>query len=103
MVPPGAPEPRLAAVGAVIVSSPLVTANVTVVLGSPPGGAARMTGPAVAADAAAGASAAPMTAAALRARPTDFLMNPPDTARRTGPFPWTVTRPFQVLVELSYG
>jgi hypothetical protein len=109
MVLPGAPDPRLAAVGAVNVSSPLVTANVTVVLGSlparaaPAACAARMTGPPVAADAAAGASATPMTAAALSARPTDFLMNPPDTARRTGPFLWAVTRPFQVLVELSYG
>src|SRR5580700_7454028 len=93
MVLPGAPDPRLAAVGAVIVSSPLVTANVTVVPGSLPARAAaaacvaRMTGPAVAADAAAGASTAPMTAAALSAKPTDFFMNSPryDPAYRAFP------------------
>ena len=36
MVVPGAPEPRFADVGAVIVSAPEVTVNVTVVSGSPP-------------------------------------------------------------------
>ena len=71
MVVPGAPDPRLAAVGAVIVSSPLVTANVTVVPGSLPARAAtaacaaRMTGPAMAAEAATGVSAVPTTAATL--------------------------------------
>src|SRR6266496_2633221 len=35
MVVPGAPEPRFAVAGAVIVSAPLVTAKVTVVSGSP--------------------------------------------------------------------
>jgi hypothetical protein len=39
MNPPGAPEPSDVAVGAVIVSAPLVTENVTVVSGSLPGAA----------------------------------------------------------------
>lgn len=91
IVVPGAPEPRLAAVGAVMVSAPLVTANVTVVSGSldpPAAGAVLLAGAGVAeadaagelsvlADAAAGASATPMTAAAPQARTDDVRKKSP--------------------------
>src|SRR5258708_1159313 len=66
---PGAPLPRSAAAGGVIVRPPTVTVKVTVVFGSPPLGvdefaiAAGPAGPAaVAADATPGASARPATA-----------------------------------------
>jgi hypothetical protein len=81
MVLPGAPDPRFEAVGVLIVSRPLVTANVTVVAGSPAACAAAraagMAGPLTAADAATGASTDPATAMALSARPTECLMYPP--------------------------
>ncbi len=80
MVVPGTPVPvaRVAAAGAVIVSSPVVTAKVTIVSGSPPAGAFEAGGFAVtAADAAVGISTAPRTATALQMPRIDFNINPP--------------------------
>ena len=76
MVVPGAPLARSGAAGAVIDGAPTDTVKVTVVSGSPADGvldeeyasAAGLTG---AADAVAGDSATPMTAAAVRPRNTN--------------------------------
>ena len=80
IVVPGAPEPRGAAAGAVIVSAPLVTAKVTVVSGSPgPPGAGAFTAAMLvtAAEAAGIVNPVAKMAAALRPRPTALRIDSP--------------------------
>jgi hypothetical protein len=79
MVVPGAPEPRSAAVGAAIVSAPLVTAKVTVVFGSPGPGAGAFTAAMLvtAAEAAGIVNPVAKMAAALRLRPTALRIESP--------------------------
>ena len=93
MVLPGPPEPNLAVPGALMVSAPLVTVNVTVVSGSAAlfpgrggrtvpararrGAAARAAEPCAPAEAAAGVSTPPRTAAAPRAAASDMRMKSP--------------------------
>ena len=80
MVVPGAPEPRSAVAGAVIVSAPLVTAKVTVVSGSPgPPGAGAFTAAMLvtAAEAAGIVNPVAKMAAALRPRPTALRIESP--------------------------
>src|SRR5580692_7197929 len=75
IVVPGAPEPRFAAPGAVIVSAPDVTVKVRVVSGSPLATVAAARWSEVAfglAKAAAGANVAPMTTPAASAVVIDF-------------------------------
>jgi hypothetical protein len=75
---PGAPEPRSAAVGAVIVSAPVVTAKVTVVSALGPPGAGALTAALVTAAEAAGiVNPVAKMAAALRPRPTALRIDSP--------------------------
>jgi hypothetical protein len=80
IVEPGAPEPMLAAAGAVIVSPPTVTVKVMVVFGSPPAlpcaaAAAEACDTAlVLANAAPGASVTPMSVPAASAPVSDLRM-----------------------------
>jgi hypothetical protein len=74
---PGAPEPRFALVGAVIVSAPLVTAKVTVVFASGPGAGALTAALVTAAEAAGIVNPVAKMAAALRPRPTALRIDSP--------------------------
>jgi hypothetical protein len=81
-MPPGAAELKFAEPGTVIDSMPTVTVKVTMVSGSPAGGAldeeyASAAGWSIAADAAPGDSAIPMANAAARMRNTDMNIGPP--------------------------
>jgi hypothetical protein len=77
MVVPGAPEPRFALAGAVIVSAPLVTAKVTVVSGSPGPGALTAAMLVTAAEAAGIVNPVAKMAATLRPRPTALRIESP--------------------------
>src|ERR1700722_10525946 len=92
IVVPGAPEPRSALAGAVMVSPPVVTVKVTVVSGSPPPGLGADPCPGVArafvaADAAVAVSPVPMTIARLTARRSDARNGSPDSWARPAPVP----------------
>jgi hypothetical protein len=85
MVVPGAPLPKLAEAGAVIVKAPTVTVKVTVVFGSPALGLldeyASTVVPAVAADATAGARPTAVTAATARTLNVVLTICPPRKCR----------------------
>src|ERR1700751_588625 len=84
IVLPGAPLPRSPLVGTVMARAPVVTVKVTVVAGSLPLGVdefASTGGVAGAAEAAPGASAMPVTAAAPRMAKADLIIVPPVKSR----------------------
>jgi hypothetical protein len=121
MVVPGSPEPvdRVAEAGAVIVSAPTVTEKVTVVSGSPagavavvdvarspPAGASAVAAAlavagalATAAQPAVGVSTVPITAAAMRPKPSDLRMFPPRGRARRVPSRVPV---YSSLIDLDY-
>jgi hypothetical protein len=109
MVVPGAPEPMLAARGAVIVSPPTVTVKVMVVFGSPPAlrsAAAACDTAAVLANAAAGASVAPITVPAASATTIDLRMvvlpRGPGLFRAAREAVYRPTRPRSTIGYASY-